>query len=172
MKVRFESNRQVPNPQPTLGWRTWLRQMTLLFNLEATSWRQYVSMKEYSLVQRDVFGFSKWKCTFQFLCEGMKFASILQDLTIRWNARILLPTKPDGLRFGSLQSRWIWYFCHNSFRQHKMWQKRRMFKFFSQKHQIGWGLGLGQENGRWNTLSNLCFVLLQTCWPDNENTLV
>ena len=150
--MRFESYRQVPNPQPTVGWRSWLRQMTLLFNLEATSWRQYVLMKEYSLEQRDVFGFSKWKCTFQFWCEGMKFSYILQDLT--------------------LQSRWIWYFCHNSFRQHKMWQKRRMFKFFSQKHQIGWGLGLGQENGRWNTLSNLCFVLLQTCWPDNENTLV
>ena len=148
--MRFEIYRQVLHP--TVGWRSWLRKMTLLFNLEATSWRQNASMKEYSLVQRDVFGFSKWKCTFQFWCEGMKFSYILQDLT--------------------LQSRWIWYFCHNSFRQHKMWQKRRMFKFFSQKHQIGWGLGLGQENGRWNTLSNLCFVLLQTCWPDNENTLV
>ena len=147
MKVRFESNRQVPNPQPTVGWRTWLRQMTLLFNLEATSWRQYVSMKEYSLVQRDVFGFSKWKCTFQFLCEGMKFASILQDLTIRWNARILLPTKPDGLRFGSLQSRWIWYFCHNSFRQHKMWQKRRIVGILLTKTP-NW-VRVGGGSGKW-----------------------
>ena len=151
--MRFESYRQVP--QPTVGWRTWLRKMTLLFNLEATSWRQYVSMKEYSLVRfnervlistGDVFGSSKWKCN-QFWREGMKFAYILQDLTKRWNAKIFLPIIPDGLRFSSLQSRWIWYFCHNSFRQHKMWQKRRIVGILLTKTP-NW-VRVGGGSGKW-----------------------